>query len=783
MSPIFTFIVITLAVLAVFDIIVGVANDAVNFLNSAIGSKIAPLKVILGVASVGILIGTISSSGMMEVAKSGVFHPSMFTFPEIMMLFLGMIVGDIILLDIFNNLGLPTSTTVSMVFGLLGAAVGISVHRIAMESGLTAASLGEFINTAKAFEIVAAILLSVALSFIFGLIFMYISRLIFSFRYHKIFSKYGAMWCGISFTGIIYFVIFKGLKSSGLIPPTITGFIETNTVVALLLIWAGASCLLYLLQMFKIRVLKTTILAGTFSLALAFAGNDLVNFIGVPVAGYEAYQIAQSHEGDVNALRMTDFEPAKKESKSAIQAQGADISKPIANKEEIKKRKTPKANTWMLIASGIIMVLTLFLSKKAMHVSQTELSLSDQNSREEKYNSTELSRGLVRAALGINNFYKRIIPQKLQASIARRFEPLPSEERGDATYDLIRATVNLTAASILISIATSLKLPLSTTYVVFMVAMGSSLADKAWGRESAVYRITGVMTVIMGWFLTAIAGFTMSFLTASALIWGTHLGEVGSWIVTILISGLCVFLAVKSNFFPKKQTQEEDEDNNNELIKSANGEEILYRCTEEVLETVGRINKIYSRTLVALFKENRKVLKDMHAEAVKLHDKSKNRKRNILDTLHHLQDNNINSGHFYVQIVDYVSEVTKALVFITKPSFNHIDNNHSGLTKDQTFDLMNINDDVEHIFVMIKNMLETKDFSDIELVMEKRLAVFDKIADATKKQLKRIKADAAGNSSRSSMLYLTILNETKTMVLQAKNLLKSQRYFLDNEDK
>ncbi len=782
MSPIFTFVVITLAVLAVFDIIVGVANDAVNFLNSAIGSKIAPLKVILSVAAAGILIGTVSSSGMMEVAKSGVFHPGMFTYPEIMMLFLGMIVGDIILLDIFNSLGLPTSTTVSMVFGLLGAAVGISIHRIAIDNGLVIGNLGSFINTAKAFEIISAILLSVALSFVFGLIFMYISRLIFSFRYKKIFSKFGALWCGITFTGMVYFVLFKGLKSSGLIPPSVTEYIDQNTVTALLMIWAASSFILFLLQMFNIKILKTTILAGTFSLALAFAGNDLVNFIGVPVAGYESYQIAKQSD-DYENLKMHALQP-KGTMTPSIKG-GSHTSTAVAAAPAIAApatTKSPRANTWMLVLSGVIMVLTLFFSKKAMNVSKTELSLSNQNEGSEKFTSSELSRGLVRAALAINNFYIKVTPAKIQKFIDKQFEQLPPEERGDATYDLIRATVNLTAASILISIATTLKLPLSTTYVVFMVAMGSSLADKAWGRESAVYRITGVMTVVMGWFLTAIVGFTIALSTSSALIWGTHLWD-GGWTVMILIVGLCLFLAIRSNFFPSKKAKEEDDFNKQmNLIATAKGEEILYRCTEEVFETINRINKIYNRTLVALFKENRKVLKEMNGEAQKLSDKASERKHNILGTLNHLQDNNINSGHFYVQVVDYVGEVTKALVYITKPSFSHIDNNHSGLTKEQIYDLMSINNDVEQMFAAMKTMLESKDFSELENLMNLRYELFDKIADATKKQLKRIKANAEGNSSRSSMLYLNILNETKTIVLQSKNLMKAQNYFLENKD-
>ncbi len=784
MSPIFTFVVITLGVLAVFDIIVGVANDAVNFLNSAIGSKIAPLRVILGVAAVGILVGTLTSSGMMEVAKSGVFHPSQFTFSEIMMLFLGMIVGDIILLDIFNSLGLPTSTTVSMVFGLLGSAVGISLHNIAVDSTLTMANLSSFINTGKALEIILAILLSVVLSFFFGLLFMYISRLIFTFRYKTIFSKFGAFWCGISFTGITYFVLFKGLKSSGMIPVELTSYIENNTFTALLIIWAISSFILLLLQMFKVKILKATILAGTFSLALAFAGNDLVNFIGVPVAGYESYQYAQE-SGDMN-MKMTVLEPASKSapkaSKRSTNVGAAPVIAATAPVAPVQNQGKSKANMWMLALAGVIMVLTLFFSKKAMHVTETELSLSSQNSGKEKFDSSELSRGLVRSALIINKWYMKITPKSIQDGIARRFEQLPVEERGDATYDHIRAAVNLAAASILISIATSMKLPLSTTYVVFMVAMGSSLADRAWGRESAVYRITGVMTVIMGWFLTAFVGFTIAMVTASALIWGTHLAD-GGWTVTILIVALCLYLAIKSNFFPNKKSDDilDDTIKINE-IAAAQGEEVLYRCTEDVIEIVSRCHKIYNRTLVALFKENRRVLKEMNAESTKLVEKARFRKYNILETLNHLQDNNINSGHFYVQVVDYMTEVTKALLHITQPSFNHINNNHEGLTKEQTFDLMKINDDVELIFVKIKHMLETKDMSEFETVMELKDVLFDNIADATKKQIKRIKSNAKENSSRSSMLYLNILNETKTMVLQARNLMKAQKYFIDNKD-
>ncbi|MFI3270004.1 MAG: inorganic phosphate transporter [Rikenellaceae bacterium] len=744
MSPIFTFVVITLGVLAVFDIIVGVANDAVNFLNSAIGSRIAPLNVILGVAAIGILVGTLTSSGMMEVARSGVFYPAQFTFSEIMMLFLGMIVGDILLLDIFNNLGLPTSTTVSMVFGLLGAAVGIALHRIATDDTITLVHLGQFINTAKALAIISAILLSVVLSFFFGLIFMYISRMIFSFRYHKMFDKVGFMWCGISFTGIIYFSIFKGLKSTGFIPAELTTYINENTLSALLMIWAGASILLLILKLLKVQLLKVTILTGTFALALAFAGNDLVNFIGVPLAGFDSYLHALE-TGNMNMTMEALMQPAR-------------------------------ANIWMLGGAGVIMVLTLMFSKKAMHVTQTELTLASQNTNSnEKFNSSALSRSLVQGAISINSAYEAITPKSIKSAISKRFEQLPAEERGDQTYDLIRATVNLTAASILISIATSLKLPLSTTYVVFMVAMGSSLADKAWGRESAVYRITGVVTVVMGWFLTALCGFSIALIVSSILIYG-------GWIATILVVIVCVGVAVKSNFLPSKKKGNKYDKKAEELFKPGNTDEILYNCTKDVLETTEEVIQIYNRTLVAIFKENKRILREMVEQAEALNASAHERKSNLLSTLHKFESYNVGSGHFYVQVVDYINEISKTLLSITRPALEHIENHHQGLSKEQIHDLMSVNNDVEEIFNKINTMMQSRDFSGLDEVMEMRDMIFDKVAEAIKQQLRRIKADPDQASTRANMLYLNLLTESKTMVLQCRNLIKSQKYFIINKD-
>ena len=738
MSPLFTAIVVILALLAVMGIVVGVANDAVNFLNSALGSKVAPRRVILWVAAAGILVGTLTSSGMMEVARSGVFYPGQFSFQEIMMLFLGMMLGNVLLLDLYHTLGLPTSTTVSMDFGLLGAAVAAALFRIAGDPGTSLQDLSQFINTGKAMVIIAAILLSVALAFVAGTLFMYISRLIFSFRYAAVFRRWGAVWCGISLAGILYFALFKGLKSSGLIPTSVSAYVGDHVLVTLLAFWAAASLLLYIFQRMRLNIMRITILSGTFSLALAFAGNDLVNFIGVPLAGYDAWRIA----GETGSETMM---------MGALEAPA-------------------RANFLLLGVSGLIMVLTLFFSKKSQHVTETELSLASQHEGDERFGSTLISRSLVRATLVMNTMWTGLIPARVQKAIDRRFEPLPAEERSSAPYDMVRAVVNLTAASILIAIATSYKLPLSTTYVVFMVAMGSSLADRSWGRESAVYRITGVMAVISGWFITALGGFLIALAVTALLLWG-------GWIAVAALTALCAWLLVRSHL-KTPGLKEEAEKALLPLETAETPDEVLCACIGEVCTTMQEVTRIYNRTLVAVFKENRKVLKEMVRDSNRLFEEARIRKYNVMPTLRRLQRCDIDTGHFYVQVTDYLSEVTKALIHITRPAFEHIDNNHEGMSKEQIVDLMRVNDQVEAIFDKINDMLATKDFSDLDLVLEMRDKLFDTIVEAIKSQLRRIN-DVPSGSTRAGVLYLTILNETKTMMLQSRNLLKSQQYFLE----
>ena len=733
------FIVITLALLAVIGIVVGVSNDAVNFLNSAFGSKASSKRVILTIASLGVMVGVMTSSGMMDVARSGVFYPDMFSYNEIMILFLGMMLSNIILLDIYNSLGLPTSTTVSLVFGLLGSAMALALYNI--WGGTTDASLGDFINSGNALAIVSGILVSVALAFFTGHLLMYLSRLIFSFRYQKLFNRFGALWCGVTLAGIIYFTVFKGLKSTTLIPDVVKEYVNDNTSIALLALWAFSSLLLWVLQRFKVNILRVSILAGTFSLALAFAGNDLVNFIGVPYAGYDSYMYAHSADADLTSMSA--------------------LSNPT------------QANFWIMCAAGLIMVFTLFTSKKAMRVIETERKLSSQSeTTDTNADATNVSRGIVRGVRRFNDGLAAITPESVKRFISRRFEPLPEEERGDVNYDLIRATVNLTAAAILISIGTQLKLPLSTTYVVFMVSMGSSLADRAWGRESAVYRITGVMTVITGWFVTALGGFIIALGVTLALVYGGKVVIVG-------ITLLCGYLIIKSNLKKDKGEDAEEDSATADLGKNLkmSPETALMDYTEHVCSSMEKVTMIYDRTIVAVFKENRKVLKDMVREAEEFFQSTRQQKYELIPLLRTLEESDINTGHYYVQVVDYISETSKALLHITRPCFKHIDNNHTGLSKEQVYDLKRINDHVEEIFSDINKMLRTRSFEQMECVLNKRDEMFDLIDEVMQNQLRRLRD--TGGSSSANMLFFNILTETKTMVLHSRNIMKSLEHFVD----
>ena len=735
MSAIYTFAVVVLIILAVGGLYVGVSNDAVNFLNSALGSKAAPKKVILTIASLGILVGALTSSGMMEVARSGVYYPEFFTFNEVMMLFLGVMFANVILLDVFNSLGLPTSTTVALVFGLLGSALAVTLLK---EPVLDANGNPEtLLNSGKALAMIAAILLSVVLAFITGTVLMFFSRLLFTFRYQKQLRRWGALWCGVALTIIVYFALVKGLKSSGL-ATDLMAFVDQHMAICLLVVYAVSSLIMFVLQKLGVNILKVIILAGTFSLALAFAGNDLVNFIGVPIAGFDSWKIAQQ-TGNPDMLM------------------GA-LNNPV------------KADTIFLILAGLIMIFVLWTSKKTQNVSDTELSLSStQDDGAEKFGSSAFSRALVRIAVGCSRWFEDHTPKKLQSAVARRFEaPAAAELAADhGQYDLIRAAVNLTAGSMLIIIGTSMQLPLSTTYVTFMVAMGSSLADKAWGRESAVYRITGVITVVAGWFVTGLAAFVLSLVVTLLLLWG-------GVVAIIVLSVLCVFMMI-----PKKSKKAAEAQEEVKVAGIIDENDVLGSVVTEVCQTMHTTTSIYAQTIEATLKEDRKALRTLVRQSNDLFYQARERKYEMLPTLNKFRDNYVDAGHYYVQVVDYLSEMTKALVHITRPCYEHIDNNHRGMSEEQVEDLTIINNSVSELYQRINNMLQSGDFAEIDLVLAMRDELFDHIAQAIKNQLRRIQSKST--STKASMLYLTILNETKTMVLQSRNLLKSQKHFIEGQ--
>ncbi|NCB67223.1 MAG: inorganic phosphate transporter [Bacteroidia bacterium] len=741
MDNIYLIIVIVLLGLAALDLVVGVANDAVNFLNSSIGSKVAPLWVILTVASVGILIGSLFSSGMMEIARSGVFHPGMFTFPQIMMLFLAVMVTDVILLDVFNTFGLPTSTTVSLVFELLGAAVAVALFNIwQTDSGV----LIDYINSGKALTIISGILVSVVIAFAFGSFIMWISRVIFSFKYKKTFKYAGAIWAGLALTAITYFAIFKGLKNSTIMSKDTLNYIHDNIWLVLTYILLGWTVLMAILQhIFKVNILKIIILAGTSALALAFAGNDLVNFIGVFMAGLSSYEIASgvaAAGGDITTLKM------------------GELAGPVS------------VDWRYLFGAGIIMILALWFSKKARSVTKTEVNLSRQNEGIERFNSSGASRSIVRSAINMSKLFKTITPKPVLNFIERRFTPLSAEERGDASFDLIRASVNLTVSALLISVGTDLKLPLSTTYVTFMVAMGSSLADRAWGRESAVYRITGVLTVISGWFLTAFIAFTVAAIVAFALMYGGIYAVVGSII-------LVAFLMYQFTRIHKKREKAEEVQDN----EISDEHDIVLNCTREIEKSVETTMYIYKNMIDALFNEDRKELMKLYKVADEFHGRQKRRRTyEVLPTIQRLDQNSLDTGQYYVQVVDYFYEISVSLRYMTESSFKFIDNAHEGFTAEQIEDLKTLGNGILDIYKDFDKMIEQGDYSGLDTIKERRASILDLYSELVKKQIKRTKNKDTG--TRNSILYLNLLNETKVIAMKSVNLMRAQMNLHNSDD-
>lgn len=743
---IYLIIVIVLVAFAISDLVVGVTNDAVNFLNSAIGSKIAPVHVIMLIASLGVAIGATFSSGLMEVARSGIFHPGEFTFSEIMVIFLAVMVTDIILLDLFNTFGLPTSTTVSIVFELLGAAVAVSIIKIS-QSAEGLAELGKYINSAKALAIISGILLSVIIAFTVGAFVQFIARLVFTFSYDRTLKYYGAIYGGLSITAITFFMVIKGAKGASFINEDMASWLSTHTWHIIVYGFIGWTILLQVLHMlFKVSIPKVIVLFGTFALAFAFAGNDLVNFIGVPLAGYESYKSFIATPGaDPDAFFM------------------GSLSRPI------------QTNTLYLLFAGGVMVLTLWFSKKAKSVIATSIDLSRQGSGQERFGASPLSRAVVRSSIALNKSLTSVIPDIIRSRIDKRFQIPKSVKksgasRDAASFDVIRASVNLVVAAVLIALGTSLKLPLSTTYVTFMVAMGTSLSDGAWGRDSAVYRVQGVFSVIGGWFLTAIVAFSVSFIIATIIYWG---GMIAIAIVILLV----IFLIYRTyRIYKSKEVEKASDAAEIEIEDLTSASSVFEKCIKHTVSAIEKVPGFYDQLIKGLSEEDRFVLKDLKKDIKKFNKKTKRLKDNVSDTVVHLQIDQIDTGHYYVQSVDYLREIAHCMNYMTNPAFEHIDNNHTGFDEEQMKDFNAIKDGISVLFKEIVQKIKSKRYSDLDQIILKQQDILQLVAESRKNQVKRLKDKEL--HTRTSLLYFDILAETKNLLLYSINLLKSQRDFI-----
>lgn len=728
---------VALGVLAIADLVVGVSNDAVNFLNSAIGSKAISFKTIMIIASLGIAFGALSSSGMMEVARKGIFVPAEFYFDEIMIIFMAVMITDILLLDFFNTLGMPTSTTVSIVFELLGAAVAMSLIKISASSTETIADLIRYINTEKATEIIFGILLSVVVAFSVGAFIQYISRLLLSFRFEEKAAWVGNLFGGIAATAITYFIFIKGLKGTSFIPDDVSEFIFTNTAIIVAIsfvFWTVVSSLLN--KYFKINVYKFIIIIGTFAIAMAFAGNDLVNFIGVPIAALQSYEAWSVSGVPAEAFSM-----------------------------EVMGSKVPTP-TLLLLLAGLVMILTLWFSKKARGVLKTSIDLSSQDSVKERFQPNFLSRAIVRLSIGTSNIITAVIPKSSQRRIDRQFEkPKVKLAKGEEApaFDMVRAAVNLMVASILISIATSMKLPLSTTYVTFMVAMGTSLADRAWGSESAVYRVAGVLNVIGGWFFTAL----MAFVSAGVIAYIIFLGKGTAIAILLLVT---IALLVRNYLSHKNKGIASQDKTGLKKSESSTVQGIIAESADNISNVVSRTNKIYTDVLKGLAKQDLSKLKKCKKGIVKLDNEVEELRDNIFYFIKKLDETSVRGSSFYITILGYLTDITQSLEFISKKSYKHVNNNHKALRFNQIKDLQEINSSFEHLLVDIVSIFDSQEFERLKDVLVRKERAFSDISAMIDKQIQRTRTEES--SPKNTTLYFSLLLETKDLVTALMNLIE-----------
>ena len=737
MENIYFLMLVTLALLAIVDIVVGVSNDAINFLNSAIGSKVLSFRTIMIVSSIGIFIGAVYSSGMMEVARKGIFNPGEFYFDEIMIIFLAVIMTDILLLDFFNTLGLPTSTTVSIVFNLLGAAIVMSLIKIA-ENNESVLDLANYINTEKATMIIGGILLSVLIAFSVGVIVQWISRLIFSFQYEKKIKSFGFVFGGIALTAITYFIFIKGLKGSPYYKDLIS-YIGDNDIFILIISIILFSLFSYVFEFLtKKSVLIVVIAAGTFGLALAFAGNDLVNFIGVSMAAYHSYEAWVVSGIDASLFSM-----------------------------EVLDKKVP-AEPFLLFLAGGIMVLTLWFSKKATTVLETTISLSRQRETHEKFNPNFLSRALVSSSSWISSKVFNVLPNVVQNKIELSFNQvqgkvLTKDQSIDApAFDMIRASVNLMVAGILISIATSMKLPLSTTYVTFMVAMGTSLSDKAWGRESAVYRVAGVLNVIGGWFLTAFGALVASGIVVFLMNWNKEIMIPIMLIITVSI-------LVRNFLYHKRMQNTKIDPDSLKKSESKTVQGIISESSDNIIKVLKRSDKIFSTVVNGLTKEDSDELKRTKKGVKKLNSEIEDLRDNIFYFIKNLDETSVRGSNFYIIILADLTDIAESLDYISKKSYKHVNNQHKKLRFNQLKDLKEISESFNNLLNQIIEVFKDQRFETITIVMSQLVQLRNNINERISEQISLTRKEAL--SPKNTSLYFNLLLETKDLLKSILNLI------------
>lgn len=741
MDLIYLGILIFLFVLATFDLFVGVANDAVNFLSPAVGARAAKFRAILLVAAVGIFIGAATSSGMMDIARHGILNPSMYSFEQVMCIFLAVAATDVILMDIFNMLGMPTSTTVSMVFGLLGGSTALAMIKL-IKGGVTYA---ELINTDKALSVILGIFLSVAIAFVFGYLVMWISRVVFTFNYRRHLRWTIALFGGVSVTSIMYFLLVSGLGQARFMTGELRDWIADNQMAILVGCFIVSTVLMEVLHLLRVNIFKVIVMFGTFALAMAFAGNDLVNFIGVSLAGLESYQdYVASGVGDPSAYMM----------------------------DALLLPST--TSTWFLVAAGMIMTIAIFTSKKARKVIDTSVNLSRQDEGDEVFSSSRIARRMVRNVLNATSVANRYVPARVKSWLNTRFNTDEAILQEGMAFDLVRASVNLVLAGLLIVVGTSLQLPLSTTYVTFMVAMGSSLADRAWGRETAVYRITGVITVIGGWFVTAGAAFIISFLISS-------LNYFGGIIAMVLVMMAVVAVLINNNRkFKKKQEEESIDVLFRQLVRTHDKKEAWQLLVEHVRQTQSGMVKFareqFGRMVEGLIGEDIKALRHA-AEAVddeKAMWKRYRRKEIIgMRKIDYLQA--VEKNTWFHLGCNSCSQIIYCLKRMVEPCLEHVDNNFNPLPKEYVEELRPFCAEVMTMMDKVSLMIVSGDFTGADEVLVYGNALKSQLSAVRHNQQDRIQRE--DSNIKVDLLYLSTLQETQELISVTRHLLRASRRF------